>query len=158
MFEAAVKFVLETEGGLVDDPRDTGGLTNFGISIKAFPNVDIRNLTAATAADIYKNEYWDHCKCDQLPGPVAVLVFDAAVNQGAGAAVRMLQAALGVGVDGVIGTKTLAAARKKDAKGLAAEVVAQRMVTYAKNPNFALYGLGWSRRLARAHQVALQTA
>lgn len=158
MFEEAVKFVLEAEGGLVDDPRDPGGLTNFGISIKAFPNVDIRNLTVDTATAIYKKEYWDKCKCDQLPGPVAFLVFDAAVNQGAGAAARALQAALGVGVDGVIGTNTIAAAQGKDATGLAAEVVARRIVAYGNDPKFATYGLGWSRRLARAHQLALQGA
>ena len=158
MFDEAVKFVLEQEGGLVGDPNDPGGLTKYGISSKTFPKLDIRNLTEADAIAIYKREYWERCQCDQLPGPIAILVFDAAVHQGAGAGIRMLQAALGVAVDGVIGPKTITAAKSRQPKGLIAEVVAQRMNAYGTNRKFSIYGLGWSRRLAKAHQLALQGA
>jgi lysozyme family protein len=82
-------------------------------------------------------------------------VFDAAVHQGVAAAIRMLQAALGVNVDGVIGTKTISEANAQQLIVLVSEVVAQRMVQYGRNPKFSMYGLGWSRRLARAHQAAL---
>ena len=77
-------FVLSAEGGLVDDGSDPGGLTKFGISQRAYPNLDIRELTIEGAKALYRKDYWNRFSCDKLPPGIALLVFDAAVNQGAG--------------------------------------------------------------------------
>jgi lysozyme family protein len=81
-FDQAVTFVLEREGGLSDDPTDPGGLTNFGISQRAYPDLDIRHLTVEGATAIYKRDYWDAAGCDALTPAVALAVFDSAVNCG----------------------------------------------------------------------------
>ncbi len=156
-FEAAIEFVLEREGGLVDDPNDSGGLTNYGISQRAYPRLDIRNLTRADAVQIYRSDYWLRCRCDELPAPLALLVFDSAVNQGPDAAIRALQAALGTTSDGVMGPQTITAAGIVALNRSIPELVARRMYAYGKNSKFVLDGLGWSRRLALAYQAALKT-
>lgn len=62
--------------------HDTGGLTKFGISQKAHPDVDIANLTQEKAAAIFKSDYWDKINGDTLPANVQHTAMDAAVNQG----------------------------------------------------------------------------
>jgi lysozyme family protein len=156
-FDSAVEFVLSHEGGLVNDVHDPGGLTRYGISQRAYPDLDIRNLTKDDAMQIYRTDYWDRCRCDELPAGLAILLFDSAVNQGPTAAIRMLQQALRVSADGVIGPVTLAAAQGAT-KATICEYVARRANTYGLNPNFTRYGLGWSRRLAACHQLALEDA
>jgi len=81
-FQKSVEFVLNREGGYVCDPFDPGGETNFGISKRSNPNVDIKNLTREGAIAIYKVKYWDAMKCSELPWPIDVCLFDTAVNQG----------------------------------------------------------------------------
>lgn len=78
----AIQRVLQREGGFVDNPADRGGATNFGISQKAYPKLDIANLTEADAARIYKRDYWDRINADKLPANIREMAFDAAVNQG----------------------------------------------------------------------------
>jgi lysozyme family protein len=90
-FEQALKFVLEREGGYVNDPLDPGGETKYGISKKSYPNVDIRNLTPELAGSIYQADYWAPCGCDDRPAPLALVVFDTAVNIGTARAVAWLQ-------------------------------------------------------------------
>src|SRR3972149_8182863 len=114
-FQRAVEFIFEHEGGLVDDPRDSGGLTKFGVSQRAYPDLDIRSLTKEQAAELYRRDYWLKCGCDKLPSAVAVILFDAAINQGPAAAVRLLQKSLGVRPDGVVGPQTIGAAKKAGA-------------------------------------------
>lgn len=155
-FDRAIKFVLDREGGLVNDPNDPGGITKYGISKRAYPSLDIASLTREDAIAIYRRDYWSACKCDQLPPAVACVVFDAAVNQGTHAATIALQNALGIKADGVIGQQTLAQAKALDGKELVGELIARRMVAYGSIANFSRYGLGWSRRLAACHQLALE--
>lgn len=81
-FDQALQFVLEREGGYVNDPADPGGETNLGISKKAYPNIDIRNLTPELAGILYKRDYWDAAGCDSLTPGMALVVFDTAVNCG----------------------------------------------------------------------------
>lgn len=83
-FDHAAKVVLKEEGGWVDDPDDSGGETKFGISQKAYPNVDIKALTEEDALALYKRDYWDAIGADNLPSSIRQLAFDAAVNQGVG--------------------------------------------------------------------------
>ena len=79
---SAIDRVLGREGGYVNDPADKGGETKFGISKRAYPNLDIKNLTQMQAAEIYKRDYWDAINADQLPENIREMAFDAAVNQG----------------------------------------------------------------------------
>lgn len=85
-FDRALDFTLKAEGMYVNDPRDPGGETNFGISKRAYPQLDIKNLTREQAADIYRRDYWQRAGCDSLPWPLSACVFDAAVNCGVGRA------------------------------------------------------------------------
>jgi lysozyme family protein len=89
-FEQALKFVLEREGGYVNDPLDPGGETNYGISKKVYPNVDIRNLTPDLAGLIYHKDYWLASGCEDLTPGMALVVFDTAVNCGVTRAVGWL--------------------------------------------------------------------
>jgi lysozyme family protein len=155
-FEGAVDFVLTAEGGLVDDGSDSGGLTRFGISQRAYPNLNIRELTVEAAKAIYRRDYWDLCSCDKFPPGIALLVFDAAVNQGAGASIRMLQSSVNVKPDGVVGPATLSAVNHEAPPSIIAEMVARRSLAYALSPLAGRDGLGWFRRLAQVHQLALR--
>jgi lysozyme family protein len=154
-FETAVDFVLSAEGGLVDDGSDPGGLTKFGISQRAYPNLNIAALTIGEATALYRKDYWNVCSCDKLPPGIAFVVFDAAVNQGAGTSIRMLQSSLNVSQDGVFGPATLCAVRAQPAPSIIAEMIARRSLAYALSPLVHEDGLGWFRRLARVHELAL---
>lgn len=149
-FPRALEVVLKLEGGYSDDPRDSGGKTQYGITEKvarAFGySGEMRNLTKQTAAEIYKQGYWLNCKCDQLPYPLSLYVFDCAVNQGSDAAKKLLQAALNVKQDGLIGSVTLAAARKSGSE-TAALFMAGRALRYTGTRGFDVYGKGWLKRL-----------
>ncbi len=93
-FTAAVEKTLEHEGGYVCDPHDPGGETNFGISKRAYPHLDIRHLTKDQAIAIYHRDYWLPSGCDSIADPdVAGLVFDLAVNCGLGGCAKIRHAA-----------------------------------------------------------------
>ena len=81
-FERALAFVLKWEGGYTNDPDDPGGETNFGISKRMYPRENIRTMTRERAAELYKRDYWIPAGCDQMPFPLALVVFDTAINCG----------------------------------------------------------------------------
>jgi lysozyme family protein len=161
--EEAIKRVLAHEGGFGADPRDPGnwtkgeqGLgdlkgTNFGISAAQYPTLDIEHLTESQAIQIYRREYWDACRCDDLPPALAVMVFDAAVQHGAGNrqddSPAMLQRAIGSIPDGKIGPKTIEAAQKIDTKKALRNLFVERAIHYSNNRNWTIYKQGWMKRL-----------
>ena len=157
LFEKALRHVLRWEGGYVHDPRDPGGETKYGISKRSFPGLEIASLTQEDAERIYRANYWDRCRCDELSGPIAIMLFDGAVNQGAGATVRCLQQALGnVVVDGLIGPQTIGAANKADVEELLLNFFALRAKRYGRSKNFDFFGFGWMRRLGSCYALALE--
>lgn len=83
-FPKAVAFVLDHEGGYSrgSDGHDPGGETNFGISKRAYPAIDIAALTKEDAIKIYRLEYWNKLGCDALPWPMDMILFDTGVNCG----------------------------------------------------------------------------
>jgi lysozyme family protein len=145
-FDRAFSVVVGIEAGYVHDPNDPGGETKYGISKRSYPNVDIANLTVDGAKIIYLRDYWTTCACGQLPDPLALFVFDCAVNQGQGRARRILQDALGVPADGNIGPVTLAAAAKAG-NYQTAVFMTTRAFLYMQDANFERYGHGWFNRL-----------
>ncbi len=157
IFDQAVAFVLREriEGGYVNDARDPGGETNFGISKRSYPRENIKGLTRARAVEIYKRDYWDNPGCDKLPPKLAVALFDCAVNQGAGIAPQLLQRALGVSADGIIGPVTIKAAIKADQDDAVAEFLGWRLRRYAFTANASTYMRGWSNRVLGLHRFLL---
>lgn len=89
-WDKAIAFVLSQEGGYVNDPKDPGGETNFGISKRSYPNLDIANLTIDDAKNIYQRDYWNTMGCNELSYPLDMIVFDTAVNMGIGGATNFL--------------------------------------------------------------------
>lgn len=145
-FLRALELVLRHEGGLVDDPRDPGGLTQFGISQRAYPNVDIRALTKLKAGEIYHADYWLPIRGDELPEAVAIVLFDMAVNMGRDRAVRLLQRALNIPQDGLLGPRTIAACINGSRRAVALNLTAERVIAYTGMRGFDTYGRGWLRR------------
>ena len=92
-FSKIIEKVLEHEGGYVNDPNDLGGETNYGITKRFYPDVDIKNLTRNQAKDIYKRDYWDKNRVESLPENLWHIFFDMCVNMGRGTAVKILQRA-----------------------------------------------------------------
>lgn len=89
-FQQSVAFVLLEEGGYVSNPDDPGGATNFGISQRSYPQIDIANLTREQATQIYYRDYWLPSGADSLAQPLALVVFDTAVNLGVSRALALL--------------------------------------------------------------------
>lgn len=162
-FDRAFRVVVGEEGGYSSNPADpgnwTGGAcgrglcrgTRFGISAASYPGLEIATLTLDDARAIYRRDYWERVRGDDLPPPLALLVFDAAVNNGVGRAARWLQQAVGATADGIIGPATLTRVQGHAGPGAAlmAEFQAQRLTFMAGLPTWRVFGLGWARRLCR---------
>jgi len=155
-FERCVEFILKYESEFSDDPHDSGGLTKWGISSRVYPEVKDSAFARADAIQILHRDYWAKCKCDQLPQPIAFVLCDSAVNQGQPIAIRLLQKSLAVNPDGVVGAQTIAAAFRASPYLVVPEFVARRGYQYSLHPDVTRFGLGWYRRLAECHQLALQ--
>lgn len=146
----AVTFVLEHEGGYVNDPDDLGGETKFGISKRTYPHLDIPSLTREQAIAIYLDDYWHAAGCEQLPPAVAVALFDASVQHGVRKATQMLQRLLGVTADGVVGPITASKAKRADAAQLVHDFLVARADLYhllANMKSQAKFYRGWISRL-----------
>ena len=163
-FEQCVALVLKHEGGFVNHPKDPGGMTNLGVTKKVWEEwvghpVDeaaMRALTVQDVAPLYKKNYWDKIKGDQLPMGVDYACFDLAVNSGVGRAAKMLQQAVGVSADGVIGPATLDAVEKANPRDLATEICDLRLKFLQSLPTFATFGKGWSRRVSEVEETAFK--
>jgi lysozyme family protein len=159
-FDTALRFILDAEGGYVNDPDDAGGETNYGISKRAYPDLDIASLTRYDAENIYYRDYWLRCQCNELPDQFAIAVFCSAVNHGADRAVRLLQETLQVDIDGVIGQHTIAAARSQNNRYVLGRLLSFRGVFYAdlatRKPEQRKFLRGWLRRLFMLQQFILE--
>lgn len=81
-FDAAFEAVVGVEAGYVNDPKDPGGETKYGISKRAYPNIDIAKLTLGEAKAIYLRDYWYPSGCEAMPWDLAVCALDCSINQG----------------------------------------------------------------------------
>lgn len=147
-FDQAFSVLMQHEGGLVDDPNDPGGLTKFGISHRAYPALDIRNLTLDQAAAIYRADYWGPSGCEAVPDALRMDLFDMAVNSGVRTAAKCLQRAVGETEDGAIGPETLQAIQSMPVARLLARFNGERLDFLASLPAWENFSKGWARRIA----------
>lgn len=163
-FEVAFKATIGHEGGYVNDPVDKGGETNFGISKRAYPDEDIKNLTLDRAKELYYKDYWVKQSCHLLEGypDIAIEIFDTSVNMGVGRGGKIFQEALNlsnrnrkdfndIGVDGSIGAKTISAFRSCKKKRMLFNVMNILQGEFyinlmRKNPTYEKY-VGWFDRI-----------
>lgn len=152
--------VFKVEGGYVNDPLDSGGATNKGITLSTFRSyygqdktvTDLKNITTEEAAKIYKDRFWDKCKADSITSQsVAELLVDFAINSGVKTAAKKIQALVGVEADGAIGNVSIAAINKKNPQTLFNELHDVRVAYYkaivAKKPTQQKFLKGWLNRL-----------
>ncbi len=154
-FNKAIEKTLVNEGGYVNDPSDRGGETNYGISKRSYPNVDIQNLTVADAKEIYKRDYWDRLRADEIGSQqVAFELFDTAVNMGVRTASKLIQGCVGSHPDGVIGNMTLQSINNVDEELLLLRFKLAKVARYTylakKRPANRKYLLGWINRALEA--------
>lgn len=148
LFNHCLNIVLKHEGGYVNDPKDPGGETIYGIARRHHPDAWAKGRpTKQQAADIYRRDYWDRMKCDQMPAPVALFLFDSGVNCGNRRAAEWLQRYVGAVSDGQIGAKTIAATWAVDAHSACYAMAKQRMAHYGGLNTFGRFGKGWARRV-----------
>ena len=140
--------VLGNEGGYVNNPQDPGGETNWGISKRSYPDVDIKNLTRNEAMLVYVHDFWTPINGEQLHRAVAYQLLDIAVNAGVTTAIKMLQRAAGVSDDGYIGPVTMAEVNTTSDTDLIARILAARLEAWTHCLNWADAGAGWVRRAA----------
>jgi lysozyme family protein len=163
-YAESLQAVLVHEGGFVNNPKDPGGMTNLGCTKAVWEEyvghpVDekaMRALTPADVAPLYKRKYWDKICGDDLPAGVDYVVFDAAINSGAGRAAKWLQACVGVEPDGGIGPKTIAAVQGFDAKLLVTDYCKRRLSFMMDLPTWPTFGKGWTRRVNEVEEVGLK--
>lgn len=160
------------EGGYVHDKDDRGGATNHGVTqatydrfrdAKNFARQSVRNINLIEVADVYRIDYWDVCRCSDLPVPLDLVVFDSAVQHGAGRAIKWLQQIVGAVTDGQCGPKTLYAVHDRALRHQLPEVIDAyldlREAFYARiianDPSQRKFKDGWENRLnALADEIA----
>jgi lysozyme family protein len=151
-FTPAVQYVLANEGGLVNDPADPGGLTNFGISQASYPHLDIRNLTIEEAIAIYLRDFWKFGAFTSQR--VATKMLDIYVDLPPAPAIRLLQQALAflqagpIVCDGILGPQTIEHVNAADEESLLDELKA-RLVKYYLGLDRAADEMGWLRRAVK---------
>lgn len=147
-FDEAIERVLSSEGGYVNDPNDPGGETQWGISKRSYPDVDIKALTREGAKQIYKRDFWDKVKAAELHDDIAFQVLDFAVNSGGSVAIQYLQRAAGVADDSHLGPVSVAAINDMPMPVLLLMYLALRLEFMTKLKNWPSAGRGWARRIA----------
>jgi lysozyme family protein len=161
-YDKCLETILHHEGGYVNHPKDPGGETNLGVTKRVYEEwggtKDMKDLLVEDVAPIYKKNYWDKMKGDDLPGGLDLCVFDFGVNAGPGRAAKYLQTMIGTVADGGIGPNTLAKLKEYvDAKGLVESIEEyqnRRQEYYEKLSTFATFGRGWTRRVNETTELA----
>jgi lysozyme family protein len=163
-FQTALAATLAEEGGYSNNPHDPGGSTLKGVTQGAYnayragrkePEQDVRRMTPAECADIYKTMYWDKVAGDRLPAGLDLATFDAAVNTGPVQGARFLQRALNeqlqdpVDDDGDVGTLTIAAAESVDAETAIDDLCEERLAYCRRLSTWREFGVGWTARVLR---------
>ena len=148
-FLHAINRVLGHEGGYVNDKNDPGGETNWGISKRSYPKVDIKNLTRNQAITIYYQDFWLPSHAEELSDGAGYQLLDSAVNSGISQSIRFAQRALGVADDGYYGPHTLEAFRNASETDFIMLFNAERLDFMRKLKVWSRFGSGWAGRIAQ---------
>jgi lysozyme family protein len=166
-FDDCLKYVLQSEGGFVNDPRDPGGATNKGITqavydayrtLRAQPRRSVAHILDDEVAGIYRRQYWNAVHGDELPAGLDYVAFDYAVNSGPGRACRGLQAAVGATEDGKIGMLTLARVAAADHVLTINRMCDARLAFLNTLETWDHFGRGWLSRVNTVRSRALAMA
>jgi lysozyme family protein len=163
-WEKSFAEMIKSEGGFVNNPKDPGGATNWGVTkavweawVKHPVTVDdMKQLTQDQVKPLYKKNYWDAVHGDDLPIGLDFLVFSFGVNAGTGRSIKILQTSLGTVADGQIGPNTLKKIQEADAKDLIERFSASKIAFYKSLSTFSTFGKGWLNRVDREKQEALK--
>jgi len=150
-FDEIIEQVLEHEGGYVNDPKDLGGETKYGITKRFYPELNIKELTIEKAKQIYKDDYWDKNRVESLPQNLWHIFFDMCVNMGRRTAVKVLQRAAvnrgrDIEVDGGLGPMTIKALNGVELDRVRAYRVKFYVDLITAKPEQEKFFLGWFRR------------
>ncbi len=163
-FEKSLAELLKHEGGFVNHPSDPGGATNLGVTQAVWEDwidrtvteENMKALTPAKVAPLYKELYWDRVKADKLPSGVDYLVFDAAVNSGVSRAAKWLQTTVGAVADGAIGEQTLKQVLLTNSQMIIDKYSATRLEFLKGRSTWPTFGKGWERRVEEVRATALK--
>jgi lysozyme family protein len=161
-WDNAFRLMLQSEGGFVNHPSDPGGMTNLGVTKATWESwvgrevdeAEVRGLTPEKVEPLYKERYWDAVLGDELPAGLDYLMFDFAVNAGAGRSIKTLQTAVGVPADGWLGPITMAAVEAFDPVELIERFSQSKEYFYRSLNTFPTFGLGWLNRVSKVKQHA----
>ena len=161
-FSEALEVILHHEGGYVNHPKDPGGETNLGVTKRVYEDFggekEMKDLTKEDVEPIYKKNYWDRVKGDDLPEGLDLCIFDFAVNAGPGRAAKFIQRLVNTTVDGGIGPNTLGKINEYvDHYGINQTIESYALMRqnyYESLSNFATFGKGWTRRVSEVTEKA----
>jgi lysozyme family protein len=161
-WKMALETILHHEGGYVNHPKDPGGETNLGVTKRVYEDFggtkDMKDLTVEDVEPIYRKNYWDRVKGDELPSGLDLCVFDFGVNAGTGRAAKYLQTMIGTVADGGIGPNTLKAlANYVESEGIESAIrnyQEARQKYYESLSTFETFGRGWTRRVDETTELA----
>lgn len=153
-FDKCLSMLLHHEGGFVNHVDDPGGATNLGVTQKVYEEwvghkvtiEDMKNLDFTKVAPIYRKNYFDGVRFDDLPSGVDWSVVDWGVNSGPGRAAKALQRIIGSTADGAIGPKTLQAVADMEPRDIIEKMHDARQRFYERLSTFETFGRGWTRR------------
>jgi lysozyme family protein len=158
-FDQALEIVLKHEGGYVNHPNDPGGETNFGITQRVARmngyTGEMREIPMNVVRDIYRKDFWNAVRAEELPDALRLPVFDAAVNSGPRRAIQWLQTSVGANADGIFGPRTLLAVKTHPAQQTALRMCAARLDFLAGLNHFNTFGRGWVRRVVDIMRSAM---
>lgn len=163
-FQACLAEVLRHEGGWADHPADPGGATMKGITIGVYAQwkgrkvtkAELRAISDEEVAKIYRRNYWNKVRGDNLPNGLDLVAFDGAVNSGPARGARWLQQALGVETDGKIGPITVSAAQSAPRVATINAACDLRMAFIKRLRHWPTFGRGWTRRVESVRSVAIR--
>ena len=163
-WQKCLETILHHEGGYVNHPKDPGGETNLGVTKKVYEDwggtKDMKDLTVEDVSPIYKKNYWDRVRGDDLPAGLDLCVFDFGVNAGTGRAAKYLQKMIGTTPDGGIGPATLQKLKEYvDDQGVEHTIKLYQMGRqkyYESLSTFSTFGRGWTRRVEETTDLALK--
>jgi len=166
-FDRAFALLSVHEGGYVNHPDDPGGATNRGVTQRTYDDYrrrkglrtrSVREITTDEVVAIYRFQYWDAVRADDLPSGVDYCVFDAAVNSGPGRAAKWLQAMIGATQDGIVGNQTIRLSREQDPTDLINRYCDRRLAFMRSLRHWPTFARGWTARVADVRNTASRWA